>query len=121
MEEEQNMGSRNRNDAWVMSRRSFLERGALVAGTLAGTPLAATPLATTGVHAASQRRSPGSARTAGQDAAGVSDFGVPLPADAAPKEYQFVQTTQPSSGLGWKSMDPLESIYSSFPGYANLG
>jgi len=50
----------------------------------------------------------------------MSDFGVPLPADAAPKEYQFVQTTQSSSGAGWKSMDPLESIYASFPGYANL-
>lgn len=99
-----------------MSRRTFLERGALVAGALAATPLAATA-----VHASSKRTSPAAARTAAQDAGAMSDFGVALPADAAPKEFQFVQSTQPSSGLGWKSMDPLESIYSSFPGYANLG
>jgi len=43
------------------------------------------------------------------------DRDKPLPADAAPKEYQFVQSTQASTGLGWKSMDPMESIFSSSP------
>lgn len=96
-----------------MSRRKFLERSALAAGAIAATPIAAS--------AASRQTASKGARTAAQDAGAMSDFGVALPADAAPKEYQFVQLTQPSSGLGWKAMDPLESIYSSFPGYANLG
>ena len=95
-----------------LSRRAFLEASALAAGAMAATPLVA--------GAASRPSAAKGARIAAQDGAVVSDFGVTLPADAAPKEFQFVQTSQPSSGLGWKSMDPLESIYSSFPGYANL-
>ncbi len=95
-----------------LSRRAFLEASAIAAGALAAAPIvgqaAARPGATKG------------ARIAAQDAGATSDFGVPLPADAAPKEYQFVQMTQTSTGLGWKSMDPMESIFSSFPPYTEL-
>ena len=97
-----------------MNRRTFLGRSALVAGAVVAAPLAASV-----AQAASKPTSAGGVGAA-QQAAGESDFGVPLPADAAPKEYQFVQTSQPSTGLGWSAMDPLESIYSSFPGYNNL-
>ena len=96
-----------------LSRRAFLEASALAAGALAAVPVVA--------GAATRPGATKAARIAAQDAAAASDFGVALPADAAAKEFQFVQTTQPSTGLGWKAMDPLESIYSSFPGYANLG
>ena len=99
-----------------MSRRTFLERGAIVAGAIAATPLVASA-----AQASSKATAGRTGRIAAADAGAMSDFGVALPADAAAKEYQFVQTTQSSSGLGWKAMDPLESIYSSFPGYANLG
>lgn len=95
-----------------LSRRAFLEATALTAGALAAAPIVA--------GAAGRPGAAKGARIAAQDAGATSDFGVALPADAAPKEFQFVQVTQPSTGLGWKAMDPLESIYSSFPGYANL-
>ncbi len=99
-----------------MTRRTFLERSALAAGALA-----ATPLATSAVQASSKRASRSGSGTANLAQGQTSDFGVALPADAAPKEFQFVQTTQDSTGLSWSAMDPLESIYGSFPGYANLG
>lgn len=96
-----------------LSRRSFLEATALAAGALAAAPIVA--------HAAARPATGKTGRGLAPTAEAASDFGSALPADAAPKEFQFVQVTQPSSGLGWKAMDPLESIYSSFPGYANLG
>ena len=96
-----------------MNRRAFLARSALVAGAVVASPLAASA-----AHASSKPTAPGRRRRSAQQAGEVSDFGVPLPADAAPKEYQFVQTSQSSTGLGWSAMDPLESIYSSFPGYS---
>lgn len=95
-----------------LSRRSFLEASMLAAGAVAGVPIVG--------QAASRPGASTAARTAAQDAGATSDFGVPLPADAAPKEQQFVQLVQTSSGLGWKSMDPLESIFSSFPPYTQL-
>ncbi len=69
-----------------MNRRTFLGRSALVAGAVVAAPLAASV-----AQASSKPTSAGGAGAA-QQAAGESDFGVPLPADAAPKEYQFVQT-----------------------------
>ena len=99
-----------------MNRRAFLGRSALVAGALVASPLAAS-VGRRIVRPGDLGRRPWRARRGGE----VSTFGVPLPADAAPKEFQFVQTAQSSSGLGWSAMDPLESIYSSFPGYSNVG
>lgn len=99
-----------------ISRRKFLGSSALAAGALASVPLAGA------ASRASLRN--GQLSNGGvwdQDGAVVSDFGVPLPADAAAKEFQFVQTSLNSTGLGWRSMDPLESIYASMPLYANMG
>ena len=115
--EEESTACPRRSPSAQMSRRTFLERER-ARGRRPGRDARSRPSA---AHASSKRDASAGARTAAQDAGATSDFGVALPADAAPKEFQFVQTAQPSSGLGWKAMDPLESIYSSFPGYANLG
>src|SRR5262245_43015714 len=93
-----------------MNRRVFLARSAVVAGAVVASPLAASV-----ARGASMPTVAGGSGVAQQEGA-MSDFGVALPADAAPKEFQFIQTSQPSTGLGWSAMDPLESIYSSFPG-----
>lgn len=105
-----------------LSRRSFIGRSAVVVGGLIAAPAvleACSPASTTPApaSAAPATAAPG----ASQAAAEVSDFGVPLPADAAPKANQYTVTAANSTGLGWKAMDLLESIYSAGPLYTNMG
>lgn len=109
-------------DRSILSRRSFIGRTGVVVGGLIMAPTvleACAPTATTTAPSGAPAATP--APGSSQVAAEVSDFGVPLPADAAPKASQFVQNAINPSGLGWKAVDPLESIYSAMPLAADLG
>ena len=122
-----------------LSRRSFMGRSAVVvggadrgtggaggvrtSGVASTAPRVAAPSAASPAAAVSGRirgRAVG-ARPPRHRAAGVtSAFGVPLPADAAPKEQQYTLGTISSAGQGWRAMDALESIYASGPVYNSL-
>src|SRR5262249_19239401 len=58
---------------------------------------------------------PAAAAPASGGSAGKSDFGVDLPADAAPKAQEVTLHNASPSGLGWKNPDFNESVYSRGP------
>lgn len=105
-----------------MHRRAFMGRSAVVVGGLIAAPTvleACAPAKSTSAPP-SAAASVAASAPASAAAAELSEFGVPLPADAAPKANQFVQTAANPSGLGWKAMNALESIYAAGPLFPNL-
>lgn len=101
-----------------MNRRRFLIGsgallGAAVASPLLGgcVPVTETPA---GEPPAAPAGEPGAAEPTG--AQEVSDFGVPYPEDAAPKEHQYIVRLQEAGSFA--SMDLAENLYSR-PGAVN--
>jgi ABC-type transport system substrate-binding protein len=122
-----------------LTRRSFIGRSAVVVGGVIAAPAVleacapaaastapsvAAPSAAASVaapSAAASAAAPSAAASASASASGQkSAFGVPLPADAGPKEQQYTLGTISSAGQGWRAMDALESIYASGPAYNSL-
>ncbi len=120
----------------TLSRRTFVRGSVVGAGALISLPAAAAFLAacssttttpapaSAAPSAAASRRSLGGRQLGGPSAAPtaapsvaaeVSDFGVPYPADAAAKKFQFILEAIDNTGTGWKSMDHQEMNYAIHP------
>lgn len=106
-----------------VSRRTFVRGSLAGAGALVSLPAAAAFLAACSTTTTTQApastgasAAPSAAPTAAPTAAAeLSDFGVPYPADAAAKKFQFIQEAIDNTGTGWKSMDHQEMNYAIHP------
>ena len=103
-----------------INRRTFLGRSAIVVGGVIVALPAVLEACSRPENTSAPSASGGASPAASLAAPEMSDFGVVLPGDAAPKAHQYIQLAIDATGLTWASANALDSLYGSIPGFANL-